>query len=80
LIIEKSLNNLLTHYGYPAIPNYVETQTKRISDIITLEEIWKTIEVLANKILNSPNYRLERTDIEKVFINSGYWDFIKKEQ
>jgi hypothetical protein len=78
LTIESSLNNLLSHYQKTVIPEHTKAETERVSEIMTLDEIWNSIDRLAKGILNSSNFRLEKTDIEKTLTNSGYFEFIKQ--
>lgn len=78
LTIERSLNNILSHYQKAVIPEHTKAETERISDIMTLDEIWNSIDRLAKKILNSSNFRLEKNEIEKTLTDAGYFDYIKE--
>lgn len=78
LTIERSLNNILSHYKNSFIPEHTKQETKRISDIMTLDEVWNSIEQLALQILNSSNFKLAKNEIEQSLSASGFFHFMKE--
>ena len=77
LTIEKSLNNILSHYNKSIIPNHTKEEVIRLAEIMTLDEVWNPIDAIAKAILNSPSFKLEKGEIETILTKITFLDYIK---
>jgi hypothetical protein len=58
-------------------PNYIQDNVQKVLMIMSIPDVWKTIENLAKAIMTKTNKRLDKTEIEAILTTSGYLNYIK---
>ena len=65
-------NNISNHD-----PNYISASLTQVVNLLRQPDCWVAIEHLSSTLLNSPNKKLNRQQIESSLLTSGYLNFIK---
>lgn len=76
--IDRSLYNILNHNQVPGIRHYYREAVQHIGEIMTLSEIWTPVEAVAKTILDAKTFSIDRSKIEKILKNTGFFDYIKQ--
>jgi len=71
-----SLANLAPHYKQTLNRNLIYKKVEHLNEIMTLDEFWKSINEVAEKILNSKKYTLSKLEIDETLKECKFWEFI----
>lgn len=72
------IHNFLQKYNSKYNANYFEENIFEIANIMTIQPIWLPIKTLANELISSKDYILDKNQIEIIFNQTGFFDFINK--